>query len=70
MTKAKTAKRQFRNQIRILYSLDFYDLDGVGLEFWRAFRDNPAKTLLTCSDKNADIVWRAVEKRMNYVPKD
>ena len=70
MTKAKTAKRQFHNQIRILYSLDFHDLLGVDLDFWIAFRDNPAKTLLTCSDKHADIVWRAVEKRMNHVSKD
>ena len=61
-------RSEWRNIYCILHSLDAYEIkipEDTPTEFdWSAFRDSPHQYLLQCSDGVAELIWKAVEKRM------
>ena len=70
MKKLTEADRaQWRNVWCILRSLDWPELDAAGAgdieEFgWYEFRAEPHRYLLRTDDRQASVIWRAVEKRL------
>lgn len=64
----------FHNGIRILINLDLWALQEEGLfkgptavtdkDGWPRFRDNPWRYLIAASDKEAAMIWAAMQKRM------
>ena len=61
-------RSRWRNIWCILRSLDWHDISGgsYGLSIgdWVKFRSNPHGYLIRTDDRQADAIWRAVEKRM------
>ena len=61
-------RHEWRNIYCILHSLDAHEIkipEDTPTEFdWPAFRDNPHQYLLKCSDGVAELIWKAVEKRL------
>jgi len=54
---------EFMNRIRSLYNIDGWQLPELNDGDWPKFRDDPARYLVLCSDRQADAIWREVEKR-------
>ena len=65
-TLSKEARSQWRNVWCILRSLDLHELAEAGGRDinWRDFRADPHSYLVRTDDRNADAIWRAVEKRL------
>ena len=66
---SKEERSQWRNIWCILRSLDWHELEASGAgdieEFgWHEFRDYPHQYLIQASDRQADAIWTAVEKRL------
>ena len=51
----------FLNRLRILRSLDSYDVPEVSN--WGRFRDNPAEYFISCCNDDAERIWTALRKR-------
>lgn len=69
MKKLTDADRaQWRNIWCILRSLDWHEISGgsFGLSVgeWGKFRSDPHGYLIRTDDRQADAIWRAVEKRL------
>ena len=66
---SKEERARWENTWKILRSLDAYELQEAGaiveLGFnWPAFRRDPHGYLIRTDDRQADAIWRAVEKRL------
>lgn len=63
-----TPFRDFLNRLKILNSLDRAEMAAVGLDLtgpeWQAFRTDPFRSIMRLSDDRAELVWKAIEKRM------
>lgn len=63
------ARDRFMNALRILHSIDKYELADAGVRFgefgftWEWFRENPAKALVAASDYTIDQVYSIIERR-------
>jgi hypothetical protein len=53
---------QFHNGLRLIHSIDSHEVGNP--EWYRLFADDPFKFFIRCDDDAADIIWRAMEKRM------
>ena len=51
---------RFLNRLRILRSLDGYE---VAVTDWEHFRDDPYGYLISCPDDEAANIWTALRKR-------
>ena len=72
MSLSSKSRAQWRNIWCILRSLDCHEVefsnpalqkDWVESE-WEIFREHPHSFVVRCSDKVADAIWEAVERRM------
>lgn len=58
---------EFLNALRILRSIDRYELVDAGLQLddgeWHDFRDNPYNWICLASDQRAAELWLIVESR-------
>jgi len=53
----------FVNRIRIMNSLDGWELEGMSDYMIKNFLVDPYRTIMKLDDKNLAIVWKAIEKR-------
>lgn len=62
-------RREFRNALNILRSIDKSELVDAGAiseadtKRWERFRDDPAGFLVKADDATGDAIWRIVEAR-------
>ena len=56
-------RHQFQNRLRILRSIDGFELGGMLLEAEMKFVRSPYEYFIRCSDENADIIFEALLKR-------
>lgn len=56
-------RRQFRNRLCILRSIDRHEVPGLSDVQWQRFRDDPYLGLLKLDDPGEAEVWRALRKR-------
>jgi hypothetical protein len=70
-------KAEFHNALRILWSIDLFELQGVGLwvdpdplamKRWESFRDNPYDFFIRCDDETADKIWAIIQRRSEKKP--
>ena len=63
MTKQPIAAdmQAFQNRLRILSSLDSWDIPG--LSRFESFAGNPWLYFMACSDADRRIIWNALRKR-------
>ena len=56
--------RDFHNRLRIMRSIDLYELSDSGVEVgeWENFRDNPYTWFIEASDEDAGRVWQIMER--------
>ena len=52
---------QFLNRLRILRSLDGYEVPNV--TNWPRFRDGPYEYLISCPPAEAEYIWAALKER-------
>ncbi len=57
---------EFSNGLRVLCSIDDHELPGMTQIQIRDFMFNPTKFLICADDPTAQIIWQAVEARVNY----
>ena len=64
-----TELRVFHNRLRILTSIDLFELVAVGvldrddLSGWAAFNRNPHSWFIRCSDEQAAKLWGIIKQR-------
>ncbi len=59
-------KREFRNGLCLLHSLDYHEVSHViSEEKWPSFRDKPVEFFLRADDPTASGIWEAMKKRMS-----
>ncbi len=56
-------KREFRNNLRILRSIDYHEVSWMSPEKWVSFRDRPYGFCIRCSDADYDRIWAVIEGR-------
>ncbi len=56
-------QREFHNALRILRSIDFYEVPWMDREQWASFRDHPYGFCIRCSDADYDRIWAVIEAR-------
>jgi hypothetical protein len=66
---AEMSLATFHNGLRILNSIDLYELEAVGVfvgdrAAWEAFRDAPHESFMRADDATAEKIWGIVLKRM------
>ena len=66
---SKIRRAKWRNIWAILSSLDRHEMNAVGLTVsmgfsWPYFRSDPHRYLMSTDDTQAELIWRAVEKRL------
>jgi aminoglycoside phosphotransferase (APT) family kinase protein len=64
----RMTKDEFHNALRILHSIDSYELGNAEIdvaENWTAFIADPCEWFIRASDKNATLLWTIIERRMN-----
>ena len=54
-------RERFLNRLRILRCLDQCEVTDV--REWPAFRDDPYEFVISCSDEDAAVIWKALRKR-------
>jgi hypothetical protein len=58
-----TSLRAFHNALRILRALDWHEVHFLSEEEWKSFRDNPYKFFVSTTDRNASLIWEALQRR-------
>jgi hypothetical protein len=58
-----TPEHDFVNKLRVMYSLDSWELDGMSEYMIKNFLMDPFRTMMKLDEKNLAIVWKAIEKR-------
>lgn len=70
-------KAELHNALRILRSIDLFELQEVGLwvdpdalatKRWESFRDNPYEFFIRCDDDTVDKIWSIVQRRSEKKP--
>jgi hypothetical protein len=71
----KHPMQTFMNNLRILRSIDLYELQDAGIlpenlapgaekwNKWEAFRDDPARAIMSRDDKKIDALWEIIRRR-------
>jgi len=55
---------RFHNALRVLYSIDYVELEDVLSGFgWAEFCKDPAKFVIRCDDATWDAIWAIIEER-------
>lgn len=57
-------RAEFHNALRILNSIDQYEVPFLMPEQWVAFQDNPFRFFITCDDETCDALWAIIRGRM------
>jgi hypothetical protein len=58
----------FRNRLRILNSIDSFELPGMPDEKVRAFLRDPVRFLIRADEPTAQLIWAALERRERPAP--
>ena len=63
--RAKDPAQVFINNLRILRSIDRWELNDAGIfpESWEDFRDNPAAEIMRWDDKKIAALWSIIKAR-------
>ncbi len=57
------ARDRFMNALRILHSIDRWEIEGLVNFNWESFSRDPAHYLMSASDNFADVVCGIIERR-------
>ena len=56
-------KREFKNGLRILHSLDAHELHGLPKDKATAFLAEPARVTIQSDDETSQAIWDAMVRR-------
>lgn len=68
----RTPFEDFHNRLRILASIDLYELEdaGVSMSEWLDFRVDPWLWFIRASDADAQAVWGIMQRRSHITAGD
>ena len=53
----------FLNRVRSVFNIDQCDIPEFSPWKWGQFQSDPIRYLMRCSDEDAAVIWREVQKR-------